>query len=543
MNFFKFSSKHWFILAVVQTLLAWYFFSNIQAYLIYQNLPSGLFGETGFNRFIIGTLFFDAMIFFILILPFINHNPLFNIIFLILLTTMSLILNNLDGYFLVYLIVSWLFFSYLILYIHSFLESFFKTKKGLVHFIIIFLLLSLWLTLPLEWTVEPFQEIPHQTKMLLEKLTQPLEIKAFIYKNDPVKKPLIAFVERYQKLQPKIKLNLIIPSRAPTQIKVFSLKQKGELLLQYDGNITRVEKITDYTVTKGLQTLLHLNKPKLVFLEGHGEKSLFNSSPFEINQLGAFLQNQNIEIISQTIPPDIDRETLLVIAHPRQPLNHEESEQILAYIKNGGNLLWLVEPILEYDGLSGLNKTADFLGLKLLDGRLWDHHKKENNTLIEIDQFPTFDNMRGLEINFPEVAALQLDNSLFNSQAIFRTSELQLKSFEIKKIEENHGVFNMGFSLQRQLNDKQQRIIIIGDSDFISNAYFETAHNKKFAMEIINWLTETIDLIHFPTKKIQDTKLIMDFDLQNILTVFFLFILPLIFIIIGYRTSKIGVSK
>jgi hypothetical protein len=542
LNFLKFSSKHWLILAVVQMLLAWYFFSNIQVYLVYQTLPSGLFGEMGFNHFIIGTLFFDAMIFFILTLPFTNHNALFNIVFLSLLITMSLTLNT-DINYLFYLIFFWFFFSYIFFYIHLFLLKFFKTK-WLFHIIATGILLSLWLTLPLEWTVEPFQEIPNQTKMLLEQLTKPLEIKAFISNENPLKKRLIAFVERYQQLQPKIKLNLIQPQRASAQIKAFSIEQEGELLLQYDGNITRVEKITDYAITKGLQTLLHLNKTKIVFLEGHGERSVFNDSPFEISQLNRFLQNQNIEIVSQTFPPDIDRETLLVIAHPRQPLNHEESEQILAYIQKGGNLLWLIEPILEHDGLSGLNKIADFLGLKILDGRVWDHHKKENNSLIEIDQFQIFDNMRGLKVNFPEVAALQIDNILFNSQTIFKIPELRLKPFEMEKSEENHGVLNIGFALQRNvLNDKKQRIIVIGDSDFVSNAYLETAHNKKFAMEIMSWLTENKNLIHLPTNKIHDTKLTIDFNLQSILTAFFLFVLPLIFIIISYRTSKTKASK
>jgi len=59
----------------------------------------------------------------------------------------------------------------------------------------------------------------------------------------------------------------------------------------------------------------------------------------------------------------------------------------------------------------------------------------------------------------------------------------------------------------------------------------------------MNWLTESTDLIKVAAQKNYDMRLTLDFNLQMILTAFFLFVLPLIFIIIGYKTSKIEASK
>jgi len=552
MSSLKLHSKQWIILSIIQIILAGYFFSNIQTYLVYQTFPSDLFGHLGFNQFIVGTLFSDAFLLFILSLPFLNNHDLNKFQFLsfmaILLTAMSLSLSvsgNLNYYYLIYLITTWLLLSNILLIFY--LK--FKIKSWVVHFILVSILAISWLKFPFHWTTAPLQYIPNETKALLSKITKPLEIKAFTSNTYPLKLRLIIeqrlsdFIANYQYFNPLIKLSFISPQSAPAQIKAFSLEQEGELLLQYEGQLMRVEKITDYAFTEALQRLLNLNKTKLIFLEGHGERSLQNNSPFDFSKIPLLLQNRRIETLSQTFLPDINRETLLVIAHPRQPLNLQENKELIKYIENGGNLLWLIEPVLENDGLSGLNQLAQYLGLKLLDGRLWDNRKTDNPTLIEINQFLTLENMQGLPVIFPEIAALQVEQTAFKIQPFLTTSGISLKSFDNKKLQENQSVFNIGFTLERTINNQTQRIVMIGDSDFMSNAYIEKNNNAKLTIEIMNWLTEPTDLIKVATQKSYDMQLTLDFNLQMILTVFFLFVLPLIFIIMGYKTSKIRRAK
>ncbi len=545
MIYLKLHSKQWVILSIIQIILAGYFFSNIQTYLVYQTLPRDIFGNLGFNQFIIGTLFSDAFLLFILSLPFLDKNYNFKLLsfLLILLVAMSLSLNtsgNVNYNYLIYLIIIWLLFSSILLFIY--LK--FKIKSWFVHFILISILSVGWLKSPFHWTMFPLQQIPNETKALLLKITKPLEIKAFISNTHPFKQRLVDFIANYQDLNPLIKLNFISPHSAPAQIKAFSIEQEGELLLQYEGQLIRVEQITDYFFTKALQELLNLNKIKLTFLEGHGERSLQNNSPFDFSKINTLLQNKNIETLSQIFLPDVNRETLLIIAHPRQPLNLQENQEIIKYLENGGNLLWLIEPALENDGLSGLNQLAQYLGLKLLDGHLWDDRKTDNSTLIEINQFLTLENMQGLPVIFPEVATLQIEQTSFKIQPFLTTSSgISLKSFDNKKLQDHQEFFNMGFILERTINKQTQRIIIIGDGDFMSNAYIEKNNNAKLTLEIMNWLTESTDLIKVAAQKNYDMRLTLDFNLQMILTAFFLFVLPFIFIIIGYKTSKIEASK
>ena len=538
---------HWFVLALIQAVLAWYFFYNIQVYIDYQNVLDPLFEKAGFNEFIIRTLFSDAAIILVLTLPFILHyNPAntffknhiyyvqFLTLLLVLISAMSLVLSlagNVEFNYLIFLMIGWWLLSHLFIAIPLFLLSILP-NKWLAHFISIIISCMIWINVN---KIEQPQPLPLLSQIILKQLTEPLEIKAFVTDNQIIKNRITTFIKRYQVKYPQIKLNFINPNAAPAQIKAFHLEQEGELLLQYAGQITRVAKITDYFFTKVLHNLLHQHKIKVVFLQGHGERTLLNNSPFEYGLLSALLQNKNIEVVLQNTPPEIDRKTLWVIANPRQPLTTEESNQVLEYLKKGGNLLWLLEPILENDGLYGLNKAADFLGLKLLAGRLWNETLENNQTLINITNFPSLENMKALTATFSEATALQLETAIFNIQPLLKTSFLHLKPFEKEKVEEPQTIFTLGFLLQRSINTIQQRIAIIGDSDFISNAYLEKNQNANLIVDIIDNLTEELDFINLPIKNRADTQLIFDFNLQMGLTGFFLFVLPTIFIIIGWR--------
>lgn len=547
MFFNKLLPLHWFVLAIIQAILAWYFFYNIQLYIDYQTVSDPLFEKTGFNEFIIRTLFSDAAIILILALPFILHyNPAntffknhiyylqFLSLLLISISGMSLVLSlagNVEFNHLIFLMISWWFLSHLFIVINLFFLSILP-NKWLAYFISIIISCMIWINVN---KIEQLQPLPLLSQMLLKQLTEPLEIKAFVSNNQTIKNRITTFIKRYQTKYPQIKLNFVNPNTAPAQIKAFHLELEGELLLQYAGRITKVSKITDYFFTKALHNLLHQHKIKVVFLQGHGERTLLNNSPFEYGLLSTLLQNKNIDVVLQSEPPEIDRKTLLVIANPRQPFTVKESFQLLEYLKKGGNLLWLLEPVLENDGLYGLNNVADLLGLKLLAGRLWNETLEYNQTLVNVIDFQTLENMKGLSATFSEATALHLEDNLFNVQPLLKTPLLYLKSFEIEQVEELQTTFTLGFLLQRSINTVQQRIAIIGDSDFISNAYLEKAQNANLIIDIIDNLTEELDFINLPIKNRSDTQLIFDFNVQMGLTGFFLFVLPTIFIIIGWQ--------
>ena len=106
---------------------------------------------------------------------------------------------------------------------------------------------------------------------------------------------------------------------------------------------------------------------------------------------------------------------------------------------------------------------------------------------------------------------------------------------ELNNDTEKQGPLVLGVSLERKINEqennepqkKQQRIIVVGDGDFLSNAYFLNNGNGELGIRIINWLSNNDDFISIPSRIVIDAHLKMPFYTLGIIGIFFLFLIPI----------------
>lgn len=75
--------------------------------------------------------------------------------------------------------------------------------------------------------------------------------------------------------------------------------------------------------------------------------------------------------------------------------------------------------------------------------------------------------------------------------------------------------------------EQQQRIVIIGDGDFLSNTYVGNSGNMELGMRLMNWLSADDDLITIPARTIDDKELNMSELSVGAFGIFFLMLLPL----------------
>ena len=110
------------------------------------------------------------------------------------------------------------------------------------------------------------------------------------------------------------------------------------------------------------------------------------------------------------------------------------------------------------------------------------------------------------------------------------------------------GPVTMAVALHRQLtpsltaasqsassNQGSQRIVIIGDSDFLSDTYIGAGANLSLGLNIFNWLLGDDDFVSVEVKPSPDTKLELS-DIQLMIIAFgFFFIIPLLLLLTGFR--------
>ena len=105
--------------------------------------------------------------------------------------------------------------------------------------------------------------------------------------------------------------------------------------------------------------------------------------------------------------------------------------------------------------------------------------------------------------------------------------------------DEISGPLTIGMSLARQQEREglqfEQRVVIVGDADFLSNRYLGNGANLDIGVNLINWLSHDDRLISISPRPAPDTRLELSTQQQLAIAIFFLFALPLGLLVSGLR--------
>jgi ABC-type uncharacterized transport system involved in gliding motility auxiliary subunit len=90
------------------------------------------------------------------------------------------------------------------------------------------------------------------------------------------------------------------------------------------------------------------------------------------------------------------------------------------------------------------------------------------------------------------------------------------------------GPLNLAVALTRSHDDKrEQRIIVVGDGDFLANTYLPNGGNLELGMSIVNWLSQDDAFVNIPVKTARDRSLDLSRGGQIAIVAVFLALLPI----------------
>src|SRR3546814_3752452 len=104
-----------------------------------------------------------------------------------------------------------------------------------------------------------------------------------------------------------------------------------------------------------------------MYLNGHGERNLIGLKNHDLGEFGRQLEKRGFKLanpdltIAQEVPSN---GAMLVSASPQVDITEVEVQQILDYVKGGGNLLCL----LDDDKMPGLQSLAEYLNMDIWPG-------------------------------------------------------------------------------------------------------------------------------------------------------------------------------
>ncbi len=314
--------------------------------------------------------------------------------------------------------------------------------------------------------------------------------------------------------------------------------------------------------TSALVEMTESRKPRVLLTTGHGEAGLDDFSPAGASGLSELLERDNFELEewsslgATVVPAGTD---LVIIAGPRAGFVKPEVEILRGYLEEGGRLLLLVDPTLsQFGGLepTGLDELLAEYGVVLGENIIVD----PGNPLpffgpetLFLDQYKDHDVTRsirqeGLQVILPLARSVSQGEVVegLTVTELFTTSdqgwgETDLANLTAVEFGEDDlaGPVSIGVAVDAEPTQDRvaeadvgadpsggTRLLVIGDSDFVSNSQIRNASNSVLAANAINWLVERQALVAIPPKTPEQTRLDLSASQLSTITWLILVIMP-----------------
>jgi ABC-type uncharacterized transport system involved in gliding motility auxiliary subunit len=413
-----------------------------------------------------------------------------------------------------------------------------------------------------DWTRNARHTLTAPSKAVLKQLPDPIHTTIYIEDDEMSRKWVGDLMRKYQREKENFELKFVDPYTVPDKAKSLNIKMtpQGQLFVVFEIHYQDrtetiqqlVEFLTEQEISSALQRLARNQKHKIAFLQGHGERKPQGQANHDMGLWSQELSNAGFEIqtlnLSQQteIPNDIQ---ILLIASPQVNLLTGEADLLNQYVQQGGNLLWMLEP---NESLHGLESLAEQLHLSIAPGVLVDPNSWVGANNPGMLVLPAFSHiaphviLAGFQQDslFPKAAGLQFEptddweaiNLLTTAPEIWSESDELEGEVQFNEEKDVDGPLTIAIALTREIeNDTltEQRILVLGDGDFVSNTFVGNGGNLELSLRMLNWLAQDDDFIEIPIQTTDDTKLAFSPTIFNFIAIFFVIILPVSLLITG----------
>jgi ABC-2 type transport system permease protein len=262
----------------------------------------------------------------------------------------------------------------------------------------------------------------------------------------------------------------------------------GSTYLRMFDDVAPANQPQEADIAVALKRLIGQSPPRAIFLSGNGERAIDQKTDYsywftatKVDERSAVI-NQGFdvaELSADSLSSSRDS-AVVVLADPRLPFTGSQLKNLNDFLADGGNMLITAEP-QHAAVVRGL--FAEF-GLQIDDSAMIQPDKRYPADLVLAKV--TAEGAacwRGL-------AKLRDDSAIVTMQG---TSSLKYNSggpFQIVPI--LAGSSPVVLALTRRINGREQRIVVAGDADFLTQKEFYRNFdnaNDKFSREIFRWLT------------------------------------------------------
>jgi ABC-type uncharacterized transport system involved in gliding motility auxiliary subunit len=417
-----------------------------------------------------------------------------------------------------------------------------------------------------DWTTSQIYSLSEKTENILADLDDEIKVVVFMTPQTPMYDQVQELLERYKAASDKVTVEYIDPEREPlktTQLaeqygvqvadtvvfiygdrtKYVTSDQMAEMDysgVQYGQAPTMRSFKGEEQFTSAILSLVAPDVPKVYFVTGHGEAALAGAgggaSDRGLRVLEEALKRENMEtadttLLSGEVPDDAD---VLAIIGPTRAYTEAEIEALGAYLDGGGRLLVALDPLIEPAGTmrpTRLEPMLDERGVIVHDDLVVDPSRRlpfYDLSAVYLEDFPPHPITNGLEgfaVLFTVSRSLAADSDA--ATVLVQTSDegwgetnlgMLLRGEPVALDDaDNPGPAAVGVAVEdaaaatgvEGAEETKYRLVVFGDSDFLTDLDISNAGNAVLATNAFNWLAAREDLVGIPPRDVEQVSLFL----------------------------------
>jgi len=447
-----------------------------------------------------------------------------------------------------------------------------------------------------KYTLDP------QTTKILQELERPVKILGFYQNKDRRTTEFIEIsqlLEEYERVGDNFSFQIVDPQKEYEVAEKYAKDLNwphptiiAEMQLGEDSFTEKAAGSTQEAITNAIRKVTHREPVTAYFLIGHYERGIEDQGSNGLSFLMSNLEGENINAnplrfgAAAGIPEDAN---LIALVGPQEDLNEIELEALRLFVLKGGALFVALDPdhapkTAEKMTDFGVDMTTGILiemalsgGLEaLLTKRMTARpttqvtvgtYHKEHDITKDLSANVVF--YKGLGVNavpspadgitvteILKTAGGTLSGHNFpNSWLDSNPKQLQAEGVDVNEIydpsTDKEGPISIACAIEFNLDvvfegkpdpgnpEKKGKIIVVGDSDFLTNGGIQQAgrgaprSHMDLALNMFNWLAGQVDLISIREKEIEHTSLVLGEAQERFARNLCVIVIPLIFALMG----------
>ena len=415
-----------------------------------------------------------------------------------------------------------------------------------------------------DWSHAQLYKLSSKTTSLLESLEKPIEVTISFQTGNVLYDDVVNLLREYQFHSRRLNIHRVDPDRELARAEELKSKytelEPNVVIFDCEGRTKYVRKddiatidassgIERITVFKGEQAfssailgVVQKTVPVVYFLTGHGERDI---TDFDLrtgfSRAGQLVERDNIVVrplllsSEKQIPADC---AALIVAGASKSMSQAEADLIAGWLRRSGRLMVLTDA----GQTSGLEKLLQEWGVLLHNDVVYDPAFSLQGQDIYVAAYgkhPITEKLSNIAAVLYRPRSVEPDYSQLKTTAADRPrvtplalsskkswSETQLDQMPAKYdagTDDRPGPISLAVAVEKgdtagllDVQIRPARLVVFGDSDFISNSAI-TGANQSLFMSALSWLLDREQLMAVAPKEVDDTRLKLTLEKIRIL--------------------------